>query len=321
MKFLEVIINAIEAVFEFPFSIKDPLSGKIIPSVLEGLKHDQNGYKLSSLIACDTKASIYSAFGTSTGTLYVAKVFNDMEHYQREATCGEALAIGGVHKHVLIPHEFIQTPEHGVVIYPYIRGRSLSDYVSRTKILPAGEATAITCQVLDGLDFMHKHGVIHRDVKLENVMLHIRNPELDFITGDSIYPKQGHVEAVLHDYDVSYHASIRGLDAQKTFGTPSYMAPEVWRGDRCDPRSDVYAIGVMFSRLLTGGFPFVTDRTTVSLEMQHFMTPPPTILTNDLGISCQLTEIIHKSMAKNPEYRYQSAAEMQDHLSDVFGLE
>lgn len=319
MTFLEGIIEIVERYLEPFIGIKDPLTGRVFPGELEGFKHDAHGYRLSHIIAHDTHANIYSAVGTMSGAVYAAKVFIDPMRYRREATCGEALMAGGTHDHVLVPFEFIRTLEYSVVVYPYIRGETLADYVSRVGVLPAGEAATIVSQVLDGLDYMHTHGVIHRDVKLENIMLHICNHELDFITGEFIHPKQGHVKAVLHDYDVSYHESVSELDGGLFFGTPSYMAPEVWYGDNRDPRSDVYSAGVLFYHLLTGGFPF-TNNSSVTIAMQHIMTPPPTILTADRVLSHHLTEIIHKSMAKNPDYRYQGAAEMRDHLRWVFGL-
>jgi eukaryotic-like serine/threonine-protein kinase len=181
------------------------------------------------------------------------------------------------------------------IVMEYVAGRTLRDIIREgRKILPE-RALEITSGVLAALDYSHRAGIIHRDIKPGNVML---TP-----AGDVKVMDFGIARAVSD-------ASSTMTQTAAVVGTAQYLSPEQARGETVDSRSDVYSTGCLLYELLTGRPPFVGD-SPVSVAYQHVRekAPPPSTLDEDL--TPELDAIVMKSLAKNLGDRYASAAAMK----------
>jgi serine/threonine-protein kinase len=181
------------------------------------------------------------------------------------------------------------------IVMEYVAGRTLRDILREgRKILPE-RALEITSQVLEALDYSHRAGIIHRDIKPGNVML---TP-----AGDVKVMDFGIARAVSD-------ASSTMTQTAAVVGTAQYLSPEQARGENVDSRSDVYSTGCLLYELLTGRPPFVGD-SPVSVAYQHVreQAPPPSSLDEEL--TPEIDAIVMKSLAKNVGDRYPSAAAMR----------
>src|SRR3954449_7124900 len=181
------------------------------------------------------------------------------------------------------------------IVMEYVAGRTLRDIIREgRKILPE-RALEITSGVLAALDYSHRAGIIHRDIKPGNVML---TP-----SGDVKVMDFGIARAVSD-------ASNTMTQTAAVVGTAQYLSPEQARGETVDSRSDVYSTGCQLYELLTGRPPFVGD-SPVSVAYQHVreQAPPPSSLDEDL--TPEIDAIVMKSLAKNVADRYPSAAAMR----------
>ena len=181
------------------------------------------------------------------------------------------------------------------IVMEYVAGRTLRDILREgRKILPE-RALEITSGVLAALDYSHRAGIIHRDIKPGNVML---TP-----AGDVKVMDFGIARAVSD-------ASSTMTQTAAVVGTAQYLSPEQARGENVDSRSDVYSTGCLLYELLTGRPPFVGD-SPVSVAYQHVreQAPPPSTLDEDL--TPEVDAIVMKALAKNVADRYQSAAAMK----------
>jgi serine/threonine-protein kinase len=149
------------------------------------------------------------------------------------------------------------------------------------------------------LDYAHQHGVLHRDVKPANVLL----------TADH--------QAKLADFGL-----VRRVDDRRTgatlAGTPTFMAPELFTGAPADPRSDLYAVGVMWFYLLTTRLPFASDRLGDLIRL-HQLAPVPDVSRLAPDVPDELPPILARLLAKNPKDRPESAEELADELKVVLG--
>jgi class 3 adenylate cyclase/predicted Ser/Thr protein kinase len=179
-----------------------------------------------------------------------------------------------------------------------VDGASLSNEL-RTGPLDAERATRIVEQVAHALNHAHSRGVIHRDIKPDNVLL---TPDDVVKVTDFGLAKQPEVDTML-----TAPGSI--------LGTPSYMAPEQWRGDPSDARTDIYALGGTYFHLVTGQPPF--RGTLPDLMAQHVGAEAPTAHEVKPGLPAEVSEVIARLMAKRPEDRPQSAAEVVTELRQL----
>ncbi|HEY6424987.1 MAG TPA: Stk1 family PASTA domain-containing Ser/Thr kinase [Pseudonocardiaceae bacterium] len=193
--------------------------------------------------------------------------------------------------------------EHGplpYIVLELVEGRTLRDIVKTEGPMDEQRAMETMADVCAALDFSHRHGIIHRDVKPANVM--ITNvgavKVMDFGIARSLAEGQG----------VTQTAAV--------IGTAQYLSPEQARGEQVDARSDVYAAGCVLYELITGEPPFTGD-SPVAVAYQHVREDPtpPSQLNPD--VSAAMDAIALKAMSKNPANRYQSAAEMRSDLVRV----
>jgi serine/threonine protein kinase len=188
------------------------------------------------------------------------------------------------------------------LVAEFLEGRELGEYLDDMQSLPAGPTVFIVRQVCKALAAAHARGVVHRDIKPENV----------FLTGDPNRP----VVKVL-DFGISRLEDKAGSTLTKTgmiMGTPSYMAPEQARGERVDHRADLYAVGAILYRALTGVLPFEKDDpgATVVAVLTEEPARPRFI---DPTIPEPLELIVQRAMAKNPDERFQSMDQLDRALA------
>jgi len=184
------------------------------------------------------------------------------------------------------------------IVMEYVAGRTLRDILREgRKILPE-RALEITSDVLSALDYSHRAGIIHRDIKPGNVML---TP-----AGDVKVMDFGIARAISD-------ASSTMTQTAAVVGTAQYLSPEQARGETVDSRSDVYSAGCLLYELLTGRPPFVGD-SPVAVAYQHVREQPLPPSHHDTALPPEVDAIVMKSLAKRVEDRYQSAAEMRSDI-------
>jgi serine/threonine-protein kinase len=189
------------------------------------------------------------------------------------------------------------------LVMEYVHGTLLSAALSRGAFRP-DRGIAVVRQILAGLRHAHTRGVIHRDLKPGNVMLVEMTGAADFVK--------------IMDFGTAQiltgegpHKTPLGTDV----GTPWYMSPEQAAGQPTDPRTDLYALGVILFEMLTGDRPFIADDPMRVLQM-HLQSPIPSVrmLRPELGVSAELEAVIVKALQKRPEDRFASAEEFDQAL-------
>jgi serine/threonine protein kinase len=222
--------------------------------------------------------------------------------FQREAEAASGIS----HPNVVGVHDVNVTPEgQPYIVAELLQGEELGDYLERAGKLPLADAVRIVRQICKALGAAHETGVVHRDVKPENV----------FLTGDVSRLETATVKVI--DFGISKVAQAGGEALTKTgvvMGTPDYMAPEQARGDRVDKRADVYAVGAILYRALTGKKPFEGLDAMATLTAVLVQEPGrPTVVNPDVPLALEL--VIQRAMAKDPKDRYQSMAELERELA------
>jgi serine/threonine protein kinase len=187
------------------------------------------------------------------------------------------------------------------IVMEYVDGVTLRDIVHTDGPIEPKRAIEIIADACQALNFSHQHGTIHRDVKPANIMI----------------SKSGAVKVM--DFGIAKALADAGNSVTQTaavIGTAQYLSPEQARGETVDARSDVYSLGCVLYEILTGEPPFVGD-SPVAVAYQHVREDAMPPSTRHSGISPELDAVVLKALTKNPENRYQSAAEMRTDLIRV----
>ncbi|MCV7278857.1 Stk1 family PASTA domain-containing Ser/Thr kinase [Mycolicibacterium flavescens] len=186
------------------------------------------------------------------------------------------------------------------IVMEYVEGVTLRDIVHSDGPMEAKRAIEVIADACQALNFSHQHGIIHRDVKPANIMISK--------TGAVKVMDFGIARALADANSVTQTAAV--------IGTAQYLSPEQARGEKVDARSDVYSLGCVLYEILTGEPPFVGD-SPVAVAYQHVREDPVPPSQRNPAISPELDAVVLKSLAKNPDNRYQTAAEMRTDLVRV----
>ncbi|RZU33833.1 Stk1 family PASTA domain-containing Ser/Thr kinase [Blastococcus saxobsidens] len=184
------------------------------------------------------------------------------------------------------------------IVMEFVEGETLRDVLRREGVLPIERAMSLAADICGALDFSHRNGIVHRDVKPGNVMI----------------TPQGTVKVM--DFGIARAVSDSAATMTSTaavIGTAQYLSPEQARGEGVDARSDVYSLGCLLYELVTGAPPFTGD-SPVSVAYQHVREDPRLPSSINRDVPPELDAILLKAMSKNPANRYQSAADMRNDL-------
>ncbi len=265
--------------------------------------HRIDHYQLTELLAHGGMASIFKAIDSESGAAVVLKIpylqyESDVvffERFRREEEIGQRLDHPGIIK-VLKPRE----KSRMYLAMEYVPGRPLRALLRPQQPLPAVQALEIARQICEALAHMHAQGVVHRDLKPDNLMV---TPE-------------GRVK--ISDFGIASSKGARRLTwagLSHSFGTPDYAAPEQIRGRRGDARTDVYALGTLLYEMLTGHLPWDALNTQALLRAKTNEEPTrPSMHCH--GFDRSLEAILLKAIDRHPRDRYAGGAELLAALDD-----
>ena len=250
---------------------------------------------VDSLLGRGGMATVFKAIRDADESYVAIKVISPqfsqspdfMTRFEREAK----LMLAFDHPHILKVYHYGTVGNTTYLQMDLLEGGSLGDLLDRGA-LPLDHATELLQQISDALDYAHEKGVVHRDLKPDNVLLN--NSGNAFLTDFGIAKWKEETAGL----------TLTGM----VVGTPSYMAPEQWRTEPVDARTDVYALGVMTFELLTGRVPFIAS-TPFSLMYRHLDEPPPQASQQNPAVPRSIDRVIQRAMAKIPERRYPTAGE------------
>jgi eukaryotic-like serine/threonine-protein kinase len=258
-------------------------------------KGDRIGrYRVDDLVARGGMASIFRGTDLVSGNAVAIKIPHPeleadvlfFDRFHREADIGRRLDHRSVVK--VLPDE---DTGRVCMIMEWVEGTRLREIIDSQGKLPQEVALRITVQICAALDYIHAHGVVHRDLKPDNILIGANN------------------EVKLLDFGIAGEVGARRLTfgrLTKSMGTPDYVSPEQVKGKRGDPRSDIYSLGVMLFEMITGEVPFGGPNAVVAMN-QRLLNKP--VLPHELesAVTPQLRETIYRALERDPRDRYVTA--------------
>ncbi len=260
-------------------------------------------YEITECVSEGEMATVYKAEDLSADRTVAIKMVKPSHHDPKLVTkrfLREAESIAQIdHPNVVTLYEVVQKGDLNFLVMQFVRGSSLGKLMARREV-SVTDAVRIACEVAAGLGAAHKLGVVHRDVKPDNIMI------------------DEHGGAKVVDFGVArmVDRSHSSPPKRRLIGTLLYMAPEQLRGKDVGVRVDVYALGVVLFEMLTGRLPFESEEET-ALFYQIMNVDPPAASGIVPGIPKGVDNIIGKAMAKNPARRYRSGDHMLRGLKKI----
>jgi serine/threonine-protein kinase len=265
-------------------------------------------YRVEALVATGGMASVFRATDTRTGRPVAVKIPHPekvrdqlvLDRFRYETEIGRKFDHPGLVK-------VLGNGSAGdrYAVMEWVEGELLREIIDRQGKLPIERAVGITLAICEALAYVHGHGVVHRDLKPDNVMVY---------AGDQIK---------LIDFGIARETKVhlwRRARHKEATGTPDYVAPEQIKGKRSDARSDLYSLGVMLFEMLTGEVPFSGLDPVAAMNLRLWVDPPPLCEINP-EISPRLQEIVHHALARDRADRYASAREFACNLSESLAPE
>jgi tRNA A-37 threonylcarbamoyl transferase component Bud32 len=228
----------------------------------------------------------------------------------------EAKVVAGLrHPNIVQIFDFDTAEGRPYIVMEYLRGASLSAYLKElhghNQRLRPPQIARLLLTIATALDYAHEQGVVHRDIKPGNIILHNKTKD---IFADQPISEQ--TEPVLTDFGlVRIAQAVTQTASGAVSGTPAYMSPEQAQGVRVDHRSDIYSLGVVLYEMIAGRIPFEGD-TSWTVIFKHINEPPPAIP----DIQPAVQRVIDRALAKKPEDRYQTARELAADYMNAIGM-
>ena len=253
-------------------------------------------YEITELIGVGGMADVYKATdiidNKEVAVKILKKEFAENEEFLRRFR-NESKAIALLsHPNIVKVYDVNFSDRLQYIIMEYIDGITLKEYIDAEQVLTWKDSVHFIIQVLRALQHAHDRGIVHRDIKPQNIMLFT----------------DGTIKVM--DFGIAKFArEDNGTQSDQAIGTVHYISPEQARGDDTDEKSDIYSVGVMLYEMLTGQKPFDTDN-PISIAVMHMQNTPKRPRAINPDIPEGLEEIILRAMEKDPENRYQTAADM-----------
>jgi eukaryotic-like serine/threonine-protein kinase len=260
-------------------------------------------YRLERRIGAGGMADVYLAEDESLNRRVAIKILADrytqdggfVERFRREATA----AAGLNHPNIVSIYDRGEAEGTYYIAMEYIEGPTLKEEITARAPLPEAEAIGYAQQALQALEFAHRRGVIHRDIKPHNMM----------VTPDGLLK--------VTDFGIARAANqVEMTEVGSIVGTAQYLSPEQARGQNVGPQSDIYSLGVVLYELLTGEVPF-TGSSAVEIAMKQVNEQPAPPSSKNRLISPAVEQVVMRALAKDPALRFRSAREMADELERV----
>ncbi|WMJ83089.1 Stk1 family PASTA domain-containing Ser/Thr kinase [Oscillospiraceae bacterium LTW-04] len=263
-------------------------------------KKIEGRYQISELIGVGGMANVYKATDLSDGKTVAVKVLRE-EFYENEELLrrfkNESKAIAMLsHPNIIEVYDVCFAHNMRCIVMEYIDGITLKEYMEEQRPLAWKETVHFILQILKALSHAHSKGIVHRDIKPQNVML------------------LSDARIKITDFGIARFArSESHTITDRAIGSVHYISPEQAKGDHTDQRADIYSIGAMLYEMLTGQLPFDADSpVSVALKQIELEAPSPRSINPEIPEG--LEEITLRAMEKDPDRRYQSADEM---LKDI----
>ena len=253
-------------------------------------------YEILGEIGAGGMAHVYKAKDYKLRRMVALKVLKH-EYYQDEAVLSkfkkEALAAGGLtHPNIVAVYDLGQEYNIDYIVMEYVDGLTLKEYIRRRDVMGSEEVLKISIKIAEALKAAHSNGIVHRDIKPQNIMV----------------TQQGDVKVT--DFGIAKAATSSTVTQQgEALGSVHYFSPEQARGSYVDARSDLYSLGITMYEMITKQLPFTGD-SPVAVAMKHLHDPLPEPQKMAPQIWPGLRDIIVKLTQKRPELRYQSAEEL-----------
>ena len=264
-------------------------------------------YEVEELVGHGGMSSVYKARDALLERHVALKILHEqysadddfVERFKREARSVAQLQ----HPNIVTVIDRGEEDGRQYIVFEYIDGENLKEHVVRKGRLDVREALEIALEVARGLAFAHEQGLIHRDVKPQNILLN----------GDG--------RAKVTDFGIARTVDVDGMTQTGTvLGTSNYIAPEQASGRRVDAHSDIYALGAVLYELLAGEVPFPGESFVV-VAMKHMHEPAPSLLDVRGDISLRVAAAVDRALEKDPDHRFPTmdafAAELQACLAEL----
>jgi serine/threonine-protein kinase len=258
-------------------------------------------YELEELVGSGGMSSVFKARDQLLERHVALKILHEhfshdseyVERFRREARAVAQLS----HPNIVTVIDRGEADGRQFIVFEYVDGENLKDLIDRSGPLPIRRALELALEIAGGLAFAHDHGIVHRDVKPQNVLLN----------GDG--------GAKVTDFGIARTLDVeRGVTQTGTvLGTSNYISPEQAGSKPVGPFTDVYALGVVLYELLTGEVPFPGE-TFVAVAMRHINEPPPSLLEKRPDAPLRLVAAVDRALAKDPEDRFPSMDAFADEL-------
>jgi len=266
-------------------------------------------YELEQLVGSGGMSNVFRAHDRLLERTVALKILHEqytrdedyVERFRREARAVAQLA----HPNIVTVIDRGEQDGRQFIVFEYIDGENLKELVARGGPLDPQDAIPLALQVARALSFAHERGLVHRDVKPQNVLLNDDG------------------QAKVTDFGIARSLDVHGVTQTGTvLGTSDYIAPEQARGQKVDPKTDIYSLGAVLYELLAGDVPYKGDN-FVAVAMRHVNEPPPSVLDRRPDCPVRLDLAIQRAMAKDPEQRFASMdefiAELEACLAELDG--
>ena len=260
-------------------------------------------YRIEKRIGTGGMADVFLARDESLGRQVAIKILAEryaqdeafVERFRREATAAAGLS----HPNIVSVYDRGQASGTSYIAMEYLNGPTLKDEITSRAPLPEAEVVNWATQALDALEFAHRQGVVHRDIKPHNMVL----------------TDEGRLKVT--DFGIARAANVQQMtEVGSIVGTAQYLSPEQARGLDVGPQSDLYSMGIVLYEMLTGELPFTGD-SAVEIAMKQVSDPPPSIRKQNRLVSEGLEQVVMRALSKDPALRHHSARQMAEELRRV----